>query len=99
MLECDGGLSANAGENGGSQLRITSQRNGDIVGLTVELTYALGKGTKGDHVHGFVDGQYQKGFEGTLPRLTPGKHQIMVTVADHDHALLATSNSIESAVK
>ena len=52
-----GGLSANAGENGGSLLRITSPRIGDIVGSTVELTYALGKGTKGDHVHGFVDSQ------------------------------------------
>ncbi|MFZ1745935.1 MAG: hypothetical protein WAU17_08450 [Nitrospirales bacterium] len=65
-------MSASAGENNEFQLRITSPRIVDIVGSTVELTYALGKGTKGDHVHGFVDRQYQKGFEGTLPRLTPG---------------------------
>ncbi len=94
-----GGLSASAGEKEGSQLTITSPRNGDIVGSTVELTYALEKGTKGDHVHAFVDGQYQKGFEVTLHRLTPGKHQITVKVADHDHDLLDTSDSIEIEVK
>jgi hypothetical protein len=66
-----GGLSANAGEHGGSQLRITSPRIGDIVGSTVELTYASRKVTKSDHVHAFVDRQYQKGFEGTLHSLPP----------------------------
>ena len=94
-----GRLSASAGGDKGSQLRITSPRIGDIMGSTVELAYALEKGTKGDHVHGFVDGQYQKEFKGTLHRLNPGKHQITVTVADHDHALLATSVSIGNAVK
>lgn len=94
-----GGLSAYAGEKEGSQLTITSPRKGEIVGSTVELTYTLQKGTKGDHVHAFVDGQYQKGFKGTIQGLTPGKHQITVKVADHDHEILDTSDSIDIEVK
>ncbi|WNM59916.1 hypothetical protein [Candidatus Nitrospira allomarina] len=94
-----GGLSASAGEKEGSQLTITSPRNGEIVGSTVELTYTLQKGTKGDHIHAYVDGQYQKGFKGTLKGLPPGKHLITVKVADHDHELLDTTDSIEVEVK
>ncbi|MBA3613360.1 MAG: hypothetical protein H0W49_10730 [Nitrospirales bacterium] len=94
-----GGLSAYAGETEGSQVTITSPRNGEIVESTVELTYTLRKGTKADHVHAFVDGQYQKGFKGTLQGLTPGTHLITVKVADHDHEILDTSDSIEVEVK
>ncbi len=61
-----GGLPAYAAETEGSQLTITSPRHGEMVGSTVGLTYTLQKGTTGDHVHGFVDDQYQKGFKGTL---------------------------------
>ncbi len=53
-------LSAYAGEKEGCQLTITSPRNGEIVGSTVSLTYTLQKGTKGNHIYAFVDGQYQK---------------------------------------
>lgn len=67
-----GGLSASAGETEGSQLTITTPRHGEIVGSTVELSYDLEKGTKGDHVHAWVDGPYQKRFEGTHHRHTPG---------------------------
>ncbi|WNM62084.1 hypothetical protein [Candidatus Nitrospira neomarina] len=69
---------------------IISPCNGDIVGSTIELTYALEKGTKGDRVQALSTAHTKR---------HTGKHQIMVTVADHDHALLATSDAIEIEVK
>ncbi len=93
--DSDGRVTGLCREKEGSLLRISSPHIGDIVGSTIELTYDWEKWTKGDHVHAFVDGQYQKGFVVTLHRLTLGKHQITVKMADHDQDLLETSNAIE----
>ncbi|MDH3503170.1 MAG: hypothetical protein OEZ41_10715 [Nitrospirota bacterium] len=64
-----------------------------------QLPISSQKGSKGDHIDAFVDGQYQKGSKGTLEGLSPGKHQVPVKVADHDHEILDTSDSIEIEVK
>ena len=90
---------AMATDNDGSILTIVSPKNGEVVGEQVKITYELKKGTQGDHVHAYVDGKYQKGFEGTLMGLTPGMHKITLKVANSDHDVLATSDSIEIEVK
>ncbi len=84
----------NAAVNDGSILKITSPANGDTVGESVEIKYELEKGSQGDHVHAFVDGKYQKGFKGTLKGLSKGKHEITLKVANADHDVLATSDTI-----
>ncbi|WP_454062666.1 hypothetical protein [Candidatus Nitrospira salsa] len=88
-----------ANQDDGSTVQITSPQNGDVVDSSFELTYEVGKGTHGDHVHTYLDGKYQKGFKGMFHDLTQGKHQIAVKVATHDHDILAASDTIEIEVK
>ncbi|GJL78114.1 MAG: hypothetical protein NPINA01_11030 [Nitrospinaceae bacterium] len=88
-----------ATEDDGSILKIISPKNATVVGKEVEVKYELQKGTQADHVHAFVDGEYQKGFKGTLTGLTPGKHEITLKVANSDHDLLAISETIVIEVK
>jgi hypothetical protein len=83
----------------GSILKITSPENGQIVGPSVEIKYELTKGTQGDHVHAYVDGEYQKGFKGTLYDLERGNREIVLKVANSDHDVLATSAKIQVEVK
>ena len=87
------------GNKDGSVVIITSPKNGAVVGSTVDLKYDLKKGTQGSHVHAYVDGQYQKGFKGTLKGLAKGKREITVTVANADHDLLAASDTVTVEVK
>ena len=47
-----------------------------------------------DLAHVFVDNEYQKGFQGTFKGLSKGTHQITVTGATKDHALVAASQTI-----
>jgi len=88
-----------ANQDDGSSVQITSPKNGDVVGTSFELTYEVGKGTHGDHVHTYLDGKYQKGFTGMFQDVPQGKHQITVKVATHDHDVLAASDAIEIEVK
>lgn len=88
-----------ANEDDGSTVKITSPQNGSVVTPTFGLTYELSKGTQGDHVHTYLDGKYQKGFKGTFQDVPPGKHHITVKVANHDHDVLAASDSIEIEVQ
>ncbi len=88
-----------ASEADGSTVKITSPQNGSVVSHTFDLTYELSKGIHGDHVHTYLDGKYQKGFKGTFHGISPGKHQITVKVANHDHDVLAASDSIEIDVE
>lgn len=84
-----------AGEEDGSQIKILSPENGAVVkGDSVEVQYMLTKGTQSTHVHAYVDGQYQKGFSGTVKGLTPGKHEIKVVAANHDHKVLAAEAAV-----
>ena len=78
----------------GSKVMITSPKDGDEVDDSFELKYELTKGSQATHVHVYVDGQYQKGFPGTLKGLSKGDRKITVTGATKDHALVTASHTI-----
>ena len=78
----------------GSKIMITSPKNGDKVNDNFDLKYELTKGSQAAHAHVFVDNQYQKGFTGSFKGLAKGMHQITVTGATKDHALVAASQTI-----
>ena len=78
----------------GSKVMITSPKDGDKVSDSFELKYELTKGSQATHVHVYVDGQYQKGFSGTLKGLSLGDHKITVTGATKDHDLVKASHTI-----
>ena len=78
----------------GSKVMITSPKDGDEVDDTFELKYELTKGSQATHVHVYVDGQYQKGFSGTLKGLSKGDRKITVTGATKDHALVTATHTI-----
>jgi len=78
----------------GSKVIITSPKDGDEVDDTFELKYELTKGSQATHVHVYVDGQYQKGFSGTLKGLSKGDRKITVTGATKDHDLVAATHTI-----
>ena len=88
-----------AADKDGSVVTILSPKNGEVVGSTVNLKYDLTTGTQGNHVHAYVDGQYQKGFEGTLQGLAKGKREITVKVANTDHDVLTASDTVIVEVK
>ena len=75
----------------GSKMMITSPKDGDKVANSFELKYELSKDTQAARAHVFVDNQYQRGFTGAFKGLAKGTHQITVTGATKDHALVATS--------
>ena len=78
----------------GSKLMIMSPKDGDKVSDTFEVKYELTKGSQAVHAHVFVDNEYQKGFTGMFKGLSRGTHQITVTGATKDHALVAASQTI-----
>ncbi len=78
----------------GPKIMITSPKAGDKVSDSFELKYELTKGSQAAHAHVFVDNEYQKGFTGTFKGLSRGTHQITVTGATKDHALVAASQTI-----
>lgn len=83
----------------GSKIVITSPKAGDKVSDSFELKYELTKGSQAAHAHVFVDNEYQKGFGGTFKGLSKGSHQITVTGATKDHALVAASQTITVEVQ
>jgi hypothetical protein len=83
----------------GSKIMITSPKAGDKLSDTFELKYELTKGSQAVHAHVFVDNEYQKGFSGTVKGLSKGTHQITVTGATKDHALVAASQTITVEVQ
>ncbi len=78
----------------GSKIMITSPKAGDKVSDSFELKYELTKGSQAAHAHVFVDNEYQKGFTGMFKGLSKGTHQITVTGATKDHALVAATQTI-----
>ena len=89
------GVSVWAADEDGTQIKIVSPENGAIVkGDAFELKYELSKGQHATHAHVYLDGQYQKGFSGTFKGLTPGKYEIKVVAANHDHKTLAAEASV-----
>jgi hypothetical protein len=83
----------------GSKIMIMSPKDGDKVADSFELKYELTKGSQAAHAHVFVDNQYQKGFTGAFKGLAKGTHQITVTGATKDHALVAASQTITIEVQ
>lgn len=88
-----------AAEDDGSKITITAPKSGDTVGDTFNLTYDLVKGSKAAHAHVYLDGKYQKGFDGTFNGVSKGKHEITVTAATQDHKMLAATQTITVEVK
>ena len=78
----------------GSKLMITSPKDGEEVDDSFELKYELTKGSQATHAHVYLDGQYQKGFSGTLKGLSKGDHKITVTGATKDHDLVTATHTI-----
>ena len=94
------GVPAWAADEDGSQIKIVSPENGSVVkGDALELKYELAKGQHATHAHVYLDGQYQKGFSGTFKNLAPGKHEIKVVAANHDHKALAAEASVTVEVQ
>ena len=88
-----------AADDDGSKITITAPKNGDMVGDTFDLKYDLEKGSKAAHAHVYLDGKYQKGFDGTFKGVSKGKHDITVTAATQDHKMLAATQTIAVEVK
>src|SRR5438105_612573 len=86
-------------EDDGSKVSITSPKDGDTVMETFPLKYDLVKGSKAAHAHVYLDGKYQKGFDGTFKGVSKGKHEIKVTAATEKHDLLAASQAITVTVQ
>ena len=79
----------------GSKIMITSPKDGDKVSDSFDLKYELTKGSQAAHAHVFLDNQYhQKGFAGAFKGLARGTHQITVTGATKDHALVSATQTI-----
>lgn len=55
-----------AAEDDGSRIAIIAPKSGETVGETFALKYDLTKGSQAAHGHVYLDGQRQKGFEGTF---------------------------------
>lgn len=79
----------------GSKIAIKSPAAGAKVGSDVEVVYDLTKGSQATHAHCFVDGEYQKGWKGTVKGMAPGTHEIKLIAADKDHQTLAAEASVK----
>src|SRR5207237_9271051 len=88
-----------AAEDDGSQITITAPKDGDTVGDPFELTYELVKGSKAAHAHVYLDGKYQKGFDGMFRDVPIGKHEIKVTSATVKTDVLAANQTIPVDMK
>jgi hypothetical protein len=66
-------------------ISILSPRNGETVENTFNLIYEILNAPKDNHAHVYLDGTYQKGFQGTFTQVPKGEHTITVKIADHDH--------------
>ena len=99
MLTLGAGFTAFAATDDGSKLTIKSPAPGAKVGSDVEVVYELTKGSQATHAHCFVDGEYQKGWKGTVKGMAPGSHEIKVVAADKDHQTLAAEAAVKVEVK
>lgn len=95
MLTLGSGISVFAATDDGSKIAIKSPAAGAKVGSDVEVVYELTKGSQATHAHCFVDGEYQKGWKGTVKGMSPGSHEIKVVAADKDHQTLAAEATVK----
>lgn len=73
----------------GSQLRIRTPQDGAVItGNSLTLEYEFLKGELAEHVHIYVDGQYQKDPPRELMGLAPGPHEIKIVAASARHQML-----------
>src|SRR5205807_9845521 len=95
LLGVQRGISpALAAEDDGSQITITAPKDGDTVGDPFELTHELVKGSSAAHAHVYLDGKYQKGFDGMFRDVLKGEHGIKVTAATAKHAVTAATQPL-----
>ena len=100
LLTLGVGIDVWAATDDGSQVKITSPADGAVVkGGNVEIKYELTKGSKATHVHCFVDGEYQKGWKGTVKGMSPGTREIKLVAADKDHETLAAESAVKVEVQ
>ncbi len=99
LLVLGSGVNAFAATDDGSKVTITSPAQGAKVASDVEVVYELTKGNQATHVHCFVDGEYQKGWKGTVKGMLPGAHVIKVVAADKDHQTLAAESAVKVEVQ
>jgi hypothetical protein len=99
LLALGSGVSAWAAADDGSKVTITSPAQGQKVKSDVEVVYDLTKGSQATHVHCFVDGEYQKGWKGTIKGMSPGTREIKLVAADKDHQTLAAESAIKVEVQ
>jgi hypothetical protein len=71
--------------DGMTSISILSPHNGDTVADTFDISYEILNAPKGNHAHVYLDGAYQKGFQGKFAHLPKGEHTITVKIADPDH--------------
>ncbi len=93
------GVDAWAAKDDGSKVTIKSPAPGAKVKSDVEVVYELVKGNDATHAHCFVDGEYQKGWKGTVKGMSRGTHEIKVVAADKDHETLAAEASVTVEVQ
>ena len=99
LLALGSGVNAWAAKDDGSKVTIKSPAPGAKVKSDVEVVYELTKGNEATHAHCFVDGEYQKGWKGTVKGMAPGSHVIKVVAADKDHETLAAEASVTVEVE
>lgn len=99
LLALVSGVNAFAATDDGSKVAIKSPTPGQKVKSDVEIVYDLTKGSQATHVHCFVDGEYQKGWKGTVKGMSPGSHEIKVVAADKDHQILAAESAVKVEVQ
>jgi hypothetical protein len=99
---------ASAGSGGGKQLAITSPANGATVKTPFMLTWQagvpLGPPDSGkDHVHVYVDGNENDytvvgGHRFTVKNLTPGEHEIEISLQHADHTPVGPESKVSVTV-
>ena len=99
LLALGSGINVWAATDDGSKITIKSPAQGHKVKSDVEIVYDLEKGSQATHVHCFVDGEYQKGWKGTVKGMSPGTREIKLVAADKDHETLAAESSIKVEVQ
>src|SRR2546428_13502810 len=94
LLGVQRGISpALAAEDDGSKITITAPKDGDAVGDTFQLMYELVKGSKAANAHFYLDGKYQKGFDGMFKDGPKGKHRIKAPAAPRKPDVLRTNRT------
>jgi hypothetical protein len=88
----------------GASVKIVSPRNGQLLqGDGIPLEFKLTKGSRGNHVHAYVDGELVGMFmseTGTLTGIQPGKHTLELRVVAGDHTTeLNASDKVDFLVK